>query len=287
MVFIFYLFISNFCFYYYFYHLIFLVFWGLCSSPRVFFSLVCSFLLPKSQLQGRFGLCPAAEIPRYLSCLYYTVARQSESQSQKSSGNHCTNTKTFLSPKSSRSNTEKNQKWWTNQEHSTKSSNNNTKFSFPSHISFIIINQNRIPIIQTESTKPISGSRIREPYQTQASDRERGIRSWIEVFLSFNDDRLRFLTKRSWSKTFWLFYLPLEVFEALTLDLVQTVLFLKNLRSDLCLAWKRMSGSMFSLRKDGVWKFWRGGAACLGRSPPHRRWESRTEKKSRLQTLSL
>jgi len=33
------------------------------------------FLLPKSQLQGHFGLCPAAEKPRYLSCKC-TVARQ-------------------------------------------------------------------------------------------------------------------------------------------------------------------------------------------------------------------
>jgi len=40
--------------------------------------------LPKSQLQGHFGLCPAVEKPRYLSC-HYTVARQRESEKKSDS----------------------------------------------------------------------------------------------------------------------------------------------------------------------------------------------------------
>jgi len=52
--------------------------------------------LPKSQLQGHFGLCPAAENPRYLSC-HYTVARQ-KSQSEEAAINHYKHLSPFFSP---------------------------------------------------------------------------------------------------------------------------------------------------------------------------------------------
>jgi len=95
LVFIFYLFISNFRFYYYIYHLIFLVFrnhlyLSMCLAP-------ITFLLPKSQLQGHFSLCPAAEKPSYLK-LSLKNSSESEGVRAKKQQQSLQTPFSFLSP---------------------------------------------------------------------------------------------------------------------------------------------------------------------------------------------